>query len=239
MTDRTLGRLGGATGALSVILVMVGNSGVLSGGSGGSAQPPDLTSNRAQVAQWVATLRAPDALDWAGMVIEGAGLLCMLLFTAYLYSRLRSAEAGRSWLAPAALAGGVLSVAIKMSSIPPMLALFFRAHDGMDTQLAMSLIDQNSFAFIETWAANGILLAAAGLAGIRYGALPGSLAWSGLVIGILLLVSTPFALGPVYPVTLLFLLWMAVSGVTFMVRPVAVRKESPAGVPPQPAASRS
>lgn len=218
MTDRMLGRLGAATGALYVILVMLGTSGLFSSG-GGSGQVPDLTSSRGDVARWLATLPVPGPLDWANIVFEGAGLLCMLLFSAFLYSRLRSAEAGRGWLAPAALAGGLLSVAIKMSSIPPMLALFYRAHQGMDAQLATSLIDQNSFAFIETWAANGILLAGAGLAGIRYRALPGWLAWSGLVIGVLLLVSVPVAFGPVYFVTLLFLLWMLVAGIVLMIRP--------------------
>lgn len=217
MTDRTVGRLGAATGALYVVLVMLGNSGVLSGGGSGPA--PDLTASRSDVARWVVTLPAPGPLDWLSVAVEGAGLLCMLIFTAYLYSLLRNAEEGRGWLAVAALTGGLLSVAIKMSSLSPMLALFYRAHSGMDAQLATALLDQNSFSFIETWAANGILLTAAGLAGHRYRALPSWLAWSGIVIGALLLIATPFALGPVYPVTLLFLAWMLVAGVMLVIRP--------------------
>ena len=217
MTDRTLGRLGASTGALYAVLVTLGNGVIGSGGK--SNATPDLASSRADVGRWLATLHSPGLLDWMSVLIEGAGLLCLLIFTAYLYSRLRRAENGRGWLAAAALGGGFVAVSLKMGSLAPMLALFYRGQSGFDTQLATALIDMNSFAFIQTWAAEAIFLGAAAAAGIRYGALPGWLAWSGAVVAVLLLAAVPLAFGPAGTAMLLFLAWMIVASVTLVVRP--------------------
>jgi hypothetical protein len=217
MTDRTLGRLGASSGALYAVLVTLGNGVVGAGGKSNSV--PDLTSSRADVGRWTATLHSPGVLDWVSVLMEGAGLLCMLLFTAYLYSRLRRAENGRGWLAPAMLMGGLLAVSIKISSLVPVLALFYRGASGFDPQLATALLDMNSFAFIQTWAAEAIFLGAAAAAGIRYGALPGWLSWSGAVVALLLLLAVPLAFGPAGTAMLLFLLWMMVAGVGMAIRP--------------------
>ncbi len=217
MTDRTLARLGASTGAAYVVLVMLGNGVIGSGGKSNST--PDLTSSRADVAQWVTTLHTPGPLDWLSVLVEGAGLLCLLIFSAYLYSRLRRAENGRGWLAPAALAAGLLAVSIKMTSLSPMLALFYRSPGGFDPQLATALIDMNSFAFVQTWAASAILVGAAAAAGLRYAALPGWLAWSGLVVAVLLLATVPLALGGFGTSMLLFLLWIVVASISLAIRP--------------------
>ncbi len=217
MTDRTLGRLGASTGALYAVLVTLGNGALGSGGR--SNATPDLTSTRADVGRWLTTLHTPGLLDWVSVLIEGAGLLCLLIFTAYLYSRLRRAENGRGWLAAAALGGGFLAVSLKIGSLAPMLALFYRGQSGLDTQLATALIDMNSFAFIQTWAAEAIFVGAAAAAGIRYSALPGWLAWSGAVVAVLLLAAVPLAFGPAGTAMLLFLVWMIVASVTLVIRP--------------------
>jgi hypothetical protein len=215
VTDRTLGRLGASTGAMYAVLVTAGNG--LIGSGGRSNATPDLTSSRADVGLWLATLQAPGVLDWLSVMVEGAGLLCMLVFTAYLYGRLRQAEDGRGWLAVATLGGGLLAVFIKIGSLEPMLALLYRGQSGFDPQVATALVDMNAFGFIQTWGAEALFLGAAAAAGIRYGALPGWLSWSGAVVAVLLLAAVPLAFGPAGTAMLLFLLWMIVASVTLVV----------------------
>jgi hypothetical protein len=81
-----------------------------------------------------------------------------------------------------------VSVAIKVSAAPAMLAAFSQ-HGSLDPQLAKVLIEMNDYAFLLTWAVDAVLFAAVAASALRTGALPRWLAIAAGVIAPLLLAS--------------------------------------------------
>jgi hypothetical protein len=153
--DRLVYRIFAASGVVYVALAILGND-IL----GSSAQAPDPGAPRAAIANWLAVQGAPTLKDWASLYSECLGLLFLLVFAATLAAAVRRAEGGGGPVAMTVLAAGAASAAIKLVSIPIALAAFYRAPEGIDTQVGAALIDINNFCFILTWAVDGMMLAA-------------------------------------------------------------------------------
>jgi hypothetical protein len=213
MSDRLWLRLGAACGIVYTMLLIVGNE-VL--GPGDSA--PAIFAARPEIAAWVANT-PQTGLHRIGGYLELLALLLFVFFLGSLWSVLRRAESDSGWLATVAFAGGLLSIAIKIASLPAALAAFGRAGEGFDPQLIAALIDMNNIAFVLTWATNALLLGATAIVVIRTSALPRWLGWSAALIalGLLVAVTMPAADGAFFPM-LLFLLWVPATGVALIRR---------------------
>jgi hypothetical protein len=205
MSTRTIARLGGAAGALYVVLVFVGQ------GITGTGDGPALGSPPAEYARWLAD-SAPSTTGYAGAFLELIGLLAFVVFVAVLYDVLRRSERERTWLPAAALGAGLVSAAIKITSAPPMLAAF-SLRSSIDPQIAKLLVEINDYSFLLTWAVDAVLLGAVAASALRTGALPRWLAISAAAIAPLLIASVaggneapPFAF-------LLALIWFVATSV--------------------------
>jgi hypothetical protein len=214
--DRLVYRIFAASGVVYVALAILGND-IL----GSSAQAPDPGAPRAAIANWLAVQGAPTLKDWASLYSECLGLLFLLVFAATLAAAVRRAEGGGGPVAMTVLAAGAASAAIKLVSIPIALAAFYRAPEGIDTQVGAALIDINNFCFILTWAVDGMMLAALATGGWCFKALPTWLAWFTAVVAIALLAAPALINGPGFLAMLRFLVWAVVTSVTLVIRPAS------------------
>jgi hypothetical protein len=223
MTTRTLTRLGAGAGAAYVALAIVGSDILGSGGTPAIGASPDT------FARWLADNR-PSGADWIGPSLELIATLCFLVFAAALYDVLRRAEGERTWLPTAALGAGIVSVAIKITAAPAMLAAFELADNGIDPQLGTALVEMNNYAFLLTWAVDALLIGAVATVALRTRVLPRWQAIAGAVIAPLLLVSIAGgADGP--PIFLLALLWFVAVSVALASRASRARTAPSSAVP--------
>jgi hypothetical protein len=207
-STRIIGRLGAATGVAYVALTVVGND-IL-----GHNDSPAPGARPAEFARWLTASR-PIGAGWIGPFLELLGLLCFVIFAAALCHTLRRAERERSWLPDAALGAGLVSVAIKITAAPAMMAGFQLARHGIEPQLAAAVVQANDYAFLLTFAVDAVMIGAAATVALRTAALPRWLATAGAVIAPLLLASVAAGTdGP--PVFLLALLWFAAVSVALV-----------------------
>lgn len=229
MNDRSL-RWGALAGTIHVVLILVGNGMDTSGQSG-----------KTDAASILADLRGSDHLvNRLGLVLEVAGFVAFFFFLAALYRILRLAEPRTGWLASAAFAAGIGSVAIKLGSGAVAIAAYDR-RDVLSPTLARTLVDIGGGAFL----LNGLLVAvfvlAAAMSSHATGALPRWLTVSGFVVGLAGLV-TPTVAAAADPQSyvpipfLLALLWIACVGVVLARRPLRTTAlvESAASAAPNP-----
>ena len=130
----------------------------------------------------------------------------MIVFVSYLATRFRDA----GWLATAALAGGLIEVAIKLGSGAPMFAAY-TLRDEISPQTARVLMDMNGAAFVISWLPLGLFVACAAGAGMRVDALGRTLGWSGVTVGTVTIVMTAatgvHVLSAIFVPMLLCILW--------------------------------
>jgi hypothetical protein len=205
--NRISSRLAAASGAAYVALVVVGND-VL----GGSQKGLDVTDSRAAHATALAKLGAPTFGDWASLFLEGAGLLAFLVFVATLWNVLRRAD-DESPFPAIAWAAGLASGIVKIASIAPALAVYWRVRDGWSPQLATALLDVNGFAFVSTWALDGLMLCAVAVVALRTRALSRPVAIAAAVLGPLGILATIVANGPGFLPFVLTLLWFVCASI--------------------------
>jgi len=199
MKHRPVPVLAALSGLASVVLLFVGQ------GLGG-ASAPDFTKSRAAHSAWLATHHA-STKGYAGDTIELIGILLTIVFAATLWFVLRDGDDG-GVVSATAFGAGIASSAVKLASIPAAFAIYWRADQGFDPQLATALFDMNDAAFVLTWAIDAVMLGAAALVIFRAAILPRWLGWLGAVAATLSLVSVPFA-AKVPPLgMLLTFLWM-------------------------------
>lgn len=209
-----LDRLALGCGAAWAVLVLVGNSMTESGA------PTEDTPAAAQA--YFALVRTGS--HKVGLALELLGMCLMVVFLAKLYAVLRDAEGPRSWLPGLALAGGLVTITVKLASAAPyVVGLAVKDLPGEQAQLLLRLGDG---AFLVTAMTSGVLVL--GLAGsaLTSGILPRWFAALGLPIGGLAVLGslTPSSLdgGPGVGGFLLGLLWVLVtSGV------LALRRAAP------------
>jgi hypothetical protein len=192
------------SGAVFVVLFFVG--GMLGGSS------PDIGASRTKLADWVSS-QAPTVTDYVGGYLELLAMLALVAFVAQLWSVLRAAEGEHGPLSATVLAGGLLSAAIKISSFPAAFAALWRAKQGVEPQLAATLLDMNNAAFVLSWAADALMVGAAAILILRTSVLPRWLGWSGAAITVILLASVPVASKAPPLGFLLTILWIVATSV--------------------------
>jgi hypothetical protein len=200
MVQRPLPLVASLSGALSVILLFVGQ------GISGGGNSPDLTKSRAEHVAWLAKRHATTA-GYAGDMVALVGILLLIVFAVALWAVLRDGdETGVT--AMTALGAGIASAIIKLASVPAAFAVYWRNDQGFDPQLATALLDMNDAAFVLTWALDALMLGAAAVVIFRAGVLPRWLGWLGAVAATLSIVSVPVATKvPPFGILLTFV-WM-------------------------------
>jgi hypothetical protein len=227
MLTSTRDRVAAATGALFVVLVVVGNQ-IDVGGTDQSAHPTG-----ASVLHGAAD--AHSTAHTVGFVLEIVGFLTLFGFLGYLMDAGRRAGAGKGGTATAVAAlAGLTTLIVKVTSAAPLGALALD-HASMSPSLAQVLNDINGVAFVLAWLPWAVLVAAAGL-GLFQGGLVGR---PTLVIGLLVGVAGVVLgiLGLRDPVDanalgwMAGLLWTLVVSVRLAVRPGTGRPQAPEASP--------
>jgi hypothetical protein len=203
-------RLAAATGAIYVVVIVVGNAIATAG------QSNDPTGE-----QVLHDLQHRTTAQSIGVLMEAGSFAALMIFLGYLYRVLRRAERPESWGAAAALVAGIVPTAIKLGSAAPGLAAYLH-RDDLSPVLARTLDDLGGAAFvISGWAYGVFVLVAAGAA-FASRVLPRWLAISGLVAGLLTFVAgLAGALDPAAYVPIPFLLclaWVLAASITWAVR---------------------
>jgi hypothetical protein len=212
MPNRIWTRIAAAGGIFYVGLTALGNDVLGSGGEG-----PDMTASRSQIGAYVST-HPPTALSWAALYIELLGILAFVFFLGCLWSVLRRAEGEHGPFSAIAFGAGLVSVGVKIASFPALIAAFYRAQEGMDSQLAAALLDMNGVSFVLTWAIDAALLAATAVVVLRTGALPRWLGWSAAVLSPALLVGVAFATSFGFVPYVLTTLWIVATSIVLIRR---------------------
>ncbi len=204
-------RFGALCGVFFVVALTVGNQMVIAGEGPANTGPQVLANlQRPQT--------AGNAIGWALALLS---FPAFLFFVGYLRERLRGES---DWLAGTAVAAAAVTVAIKFGSVAFQYAAQLRAHD-IGGVLARSLVDLGDGAFVIAGLMFSAFVLAAALAGLCAAGrpMPRWLAWPGLVLGVLGLI-TPL-LGVIHPGSylplpwLLQFLWTGVLAVVWTIRP--------------------
>jgi hypothetical protein len=224
-------RLAAATGAIYVLLLMVG-----SGLATRNGDPQDGPTILAHLRQG----RSP--AETLGVTMEVLGFAVFLVFLGYLYRVLRRAEGVEGWGAAVALGAGLVTTAVKLASANAMLASELHP-DQLTPDLARTLNDLGGGGFVISGYLYGIFVLAAAGSAFASRALPRWLAISGLVVGVLTVgAGTAGILDPIGYVPVPFLLclaWILAASIVLTVRaggrarvvPADDATAVPAGVP--------
>lgn len=213
-----------AGGIAFVLLAVIGND-VLAG----AGEAPSSDAPAREIGAYVMA-NPPTTGDWAGMYLEVIGLLALAAFVVHVWGVLRSSDTDGRW-STLALVGGAAAVTVKLASAAPVFAVWLRADEGIDPQLATALLDMNVAGFALTGAALSLMLAGVAGAVAATGVLP---RWLGVTAGLLavaLLTTLPLAAAGFSPAFLLALLWL-IAASAVMVRRAA---RGSASLPSRPA----
>lgn len=172
-------RLAAVCGAATILLLIVGGD-VLGTPPGEQATHPTGRQDLDNL-HWVAN--NPSAQ--VGVGLELLGFALMIVFISYLSTRVRDA----GWLATAALAGGIMEVAIKLGSGAPVFTAYL-LRDEISPETARVLIDMNGAAFVLSWLPMGVFVACAAGAGLTVGLLGRVLGWGGVIVGVATVIVT-------------------------------------------------
>src|SRR5215203_211654 len=212
MSERIWTRIAAAGGIFFVVLTVLGND-VL--GSGGEV--PGMTATGAQIGAYLRT-HPPTAQTWAALYIELLGILAFVFFLGSLWGVLRRAEGEHGPFSAIAFGAGLVSVGVKIASFPAVIAAFYRGQEGLDSQLVAALLDMNGASFVLTWTIDAVLLAATAVVVLRTGALPRWLGWSAAVLSPALLVGVAFATSFGFVPHVLTTLWIVATSIVLIRR---------------------
>jgi hypothetical protein len=200
VNERPIPLVAALSGLASVVLLFLGQ-GISGGGSS-----PDLTKSRAEHLRWL-TAQHASTRGYAGDVLELLGVLLLIVFAATLWSVLKEGDKSGIF-AGTAFGAGIASAAVKLASAPAAFALYWRAEQGWDPQVATALFDMNDAAFVLTWAIDGVMLGAAAYVIFRSGVLPRWLGWLGAVAGVISIATVPVAMKAPPVGILLTFIWL-------------------------------
>ena len=118
-----------------------------------------------------------------GLSLELLGWVALVMFLGYLYRVLQRAEGPDGWLAPVAFGSGLIMVCIKLGSVAPLMAAWYR-RDDLTVATATTLSDLGDALFVVSGWATGLLVASAAGSALVSGVLPRWLGWFGMVSGV-------------------------------------------------------
>ena len=213
-------RIGAATGALYIFLGLL---------RGGGSDELGSHATRAQIVAWIHTYSTITSGRYVMALVDLLGLLCLLVFVAYLSTILRRAEGEFGYLSTVALSAGILSVALKIASFPALVVAYVWAKDGVDPNVIGMLWDMGSWSMVLTLAASGLMVAAVAAVAIPTAVLPRWLGWGSVLTSLALFANVALNRGQDFlPGMLLFMLWIVLTSIVLVLR---------AGTVPAPAAS--
>jgi Domain of unknown function (DUF4386) len=198
---KILDRVADAGGILHVLLVFGGYVFLVAPFMPESLDSPDAA---------LAHLREhpPTTAFWAGIWLEGAGLVALVLLAARLASRIRLAQPGW-WLPSAAVGLAVAACTVKVGSFAPGLAAL--ELDRFDATAVTALLSINDAAVGVAGALDGAFVVLLGLGALAVGVLPRWLSAFTLIAGLTFLVA--FAVPALDSLQLVFYVWaLVVSG---------------------------
>lgn len=179
MTDRDWERIGAATGALSVLLFIVGFAVI--------PTPPDVNASAIEVHAYY--LDEQDGIR-ASMVLVTAALFFFIWFLGSLRSALRAAEGGAGRVSSIAFAGGIVSAGALFTLITLIAGAAFRPEET-PAEVTMAINDLAVITGAPALAGLTALFAASAKVALRYGAFSRSI---GLLL-VLAALAQPFAVG--------------------------------------------
>ena len=201
-----LNRLPAVCGAIYVVLA-------LSEG-GGDDSAPTIASGGQQIARYAAAHPIASGTYYVGV----AALLALLVFTVALQSALKRTEPGGAIASTVVLGAGILAVAVKLSSLPAVYALY-SSPTPIDASVARALWVLGEFAFVLVMLAQALMLGAAAASGLMHGGIPRWLAATAGVIAVALPVGVAVAgKSDNFLAELLWLAWVLVASVTLAIR---------------------
>lgn len=217
MLTSTRDRVAAATGALFVVLVMVGNQ-IDVAGTDQSAHPTGSSVLHD------AGTQAHSMSAAIGFTLEFLGFMAFVVFLGYLLDlRRRTSAPGTGAVASAtAVCAGLTMLIIKLASAVPMGAVLLD-HAGMSPELARVLNDMGGVAFVIGWLPYAVFVGAAALGLLRAGLVGRPTAIVGAVVGaagfVLALISLQDPINGNPMAWMAGLLWTLVVSVRLAVRP--------------------
>lgn len=207
MISRRWLQAGGVAGILFVVLEF-GFSLV-----GGTSEP----AFDAPAKDWLTQYQHAHDLVLVAPYTAGLPMLFFLCFIGALHLRLRAASTSESLPSIAVLLFGGVAAALLLTAGGAGASALLRVGHGLDGSGASTLSGLSNEFFVISFFAIGGMLIAAGIGAIETHALPAWLGWSGIVIGIGLVVAvaaqlTEFWLIPFF----LFYFWVVAVGVVFI-----------------------
>jgi hypothetical protein len=217
MSNNLWQRLGAASGIVYVVVILAPDLIPRD-------QSEELTMTAAEaIAQSCAITTAAQLTDAIYPITHILGYLFFLFFLGSLWSALRRTEGGDGWLSAAAFGGGLVSLAIRLSSATVSLAAVHNSCAGIDPQLWQVLTnDVGGAALFLSFFPLAILSVACAVVAIRFGApLPRWLGWMSAVVAVALLVDG--IAGTLYhrdfgPSFLLFMVWTLAASIALVRR---------------------
>jgi hypothetical protein len=148
------------------------------------------------------------------MAMEVLGFVAFAFFLAWLVPALRIAAGRAPWLADVVLIGGLGTLAVKIGSIAPEVAVD-AGRKTMDPDLAKALYDMAAGAFVISFLPFAILMLGLGTSVLASGFLGRLAGWSAVVLGVLGLavVATAHSLDANPMPFLIGLIWILVASV--------------------------
>jgi hypothetical protein len=214
-------RVAAACGALFPLGILIGDD--MINGAGEAPSPVDREDDSiAEVRNYLtnAADAASNGSYWIGRGIGVIALIALLVFALDVSRRIRQREGEDRMLSGLAVGAGVLAVSLGLLSAVAQFAVVARADDGIDLQVARTLLDLSSIAFILMWLPLAVFLAVTAAAGSRTPLLPrwlvisAALLAGGLVLG---LAAMPASNAGFFSIVLSFL-WFVAASVALMRR---------------------
>ena len=183
MEQIRLRRAGAVGGVLFVVLQLVSQSLIQVGGS-----EPSFSAPAAEIVDFFEARNEP--LFNIGGYLSLLSFIPFLGFIASLRAAMRVGEGEAGWLTFVAAGAGLLFLALLAGGVFWHHAVF--RLDGLDPQISRLLFDLGNFNFANMWVVLGTLVLAVGLSALRHGTFPKWLGWSGIVVGIGLILARIF-----------------------------------------------
>ena len=204
-------RIGAAAGAVYILLGLL---------RGDGESGPGFHASRQAIVTWIHTSSTITSGRFVMAFVELLGLLCFLVFVAYLSSVLHRAEGEFGYLSTIVLSAGILSVALKIASYPAIVIAYVWAKDGVDPRVIGMLWDMGGVSFVLTLAANALLVAAVAGVAIPTRVLPRWLGWGAVATSLALFanVAHSYSTSDNSPAMLLFMLWTLVTSIVLIRR---------------------
>ena len=175
-----------ALSGIAHVILLFGGSAVIAGTSGPGRH--SLDASTAEVAQFVADSdRAP---VWVGEYLAILAYALFVVFAGYLWSAVRAEAAEADWERPTFFGAAIVYVALAAAAAAPLAAVFNRGGSPEDAARFLDLrtvLLMIAFVFFAVW------LIGVGARIARTRALGAWLGWVAVVLGVLVLATTPLA----------------------------------------------